>query len=648
MAYEDWNEVEDDDQDELQDPSWFEGKRDVILFCVDCSDAMQESHDDPVYEDEGVQSSPLLEALDAAVQIQKRKVIVGPTDSVGILLFNTTRAHDEPEPGPEMKPNTFLLQPIETINAPRIKEIVHILEDARSDPRYLKSQFPPSKEQTPLGDVFTSCNWVIRDGAPKTAIKRVFLITNQDDPHPGDGGVQLSTSARTTLVDLSQAGVTIEPFFISSEERPFDVFKFYSGQSILPADIFTDDEKSTSLLPQSISITRVEELLEQMRIKEVPKRTLFSIPLHLAEGFTIGVKGYGLVTEQKRGIHRLFYDAGDHLEPVSAKTTYIDEEWQVLPAKSEILYGAMSGDPATRGNEDEGVEPDEPGTRMVGHGECPFYTADEVRAFRTLGLETGIYLLGFKDHSELLFEDNVKHSTFIYPDEGVYSGSNCTFSALLKSMVKKSKIGLVITLFRRNSTPSFCAMLPQSENIDESEPGGFHLIPLPFADDIRSAPVEEATRASNQLVEAAESWISKLSLKKDIGYPVDSNPNPVLSYHNLQLEAAAFREEFDPDVFEDLTLPNYKAMHKRAGTLLQTWRDLIDSDESSNMILAAVGSKRKMENGIEEIEIRSRYESGQLSKVRNLQAFLRHKGESVSGKKSDLVERVAKWLDEHP
>lgn len=30
------------------------------------------------------------------------------------------------------------------------------------------------------------------------------------------------------------------------------------------------------------------------------------------------------------------------------------------------------------------------------------------------------------------------------------------------------------------------------------------------------------------------------------------------------------------------------------------------------------------------------------------QAFLRHKGESVSGKKGDLVERAAKWLDEHP
>ena len=106
MAYEDWNEIEDEDQDELQDasvglhlfrpsnpltqsPQWFEGKRDVILFCIDCSESMQELRDDPVYE--GVQTSHLLETLDAAMRIQKRKVIIGPTDSVGILLFNTVR-----------------------------------------------------------------------------------------------------------------------------------------------------------------------------------------------------------------------------------------------------------------------------------------------------------------------------------------------------------------------------------------------------------------------------------------------------------------------------------------------------------------------------------------------------------------------------
>lgn len=41
-----------------------------------------------------------------------------------------------------------------------------------------------------------------------------------------------------------------------------------------------------------------------------------------------------------------------------------------------------------------------------------------------------------------------------------------------------------------------------------------------------------------------------------------------LAYHNAQLEASAFREEFDPEGFEDLTLPKYDTMHKvRSRTL---------------------------------------------------------------------------------
>lgn len=48
---------------------------------------MQALHDDP--KNEGQKTSHLLTALEAAMQIQKRKVVVGPNDSAGILLFNT-------------------------------------------------------------------------------------------------------------------------------------------------------------------------------------------------------------------------------------------------------------------------------------------------------------------------------------------------------------------------------------------------------------------------------------------------------------------------------------------------------------------------------------------------------------------------------
>jgi len=128
---------------------------------------------------------------------------------------------------------------------------------------------------------------------------------------------------------------------------------------------------------------------------------------------------------------------------------------------------------------------------------------------------------------------------FIYPDELVstvlssnggrtcrltntelqkYSGSKRTFSALLKTMINKKKMALVLALMRRNASPTFCALLPQvknprwrafvapfllitlqAEKIEEggwNEPPGFHLIPLPFADDIRAASVEEAYRGT--------------------------------------------------------------------------------------------------------------------------------------------------------
>lgn len=86
MAYEDWTSLSDDEEDELLDSSP-DARRDVILFAIDCSASMH----DPNYEDGAVKTSHLLAALDAAMQIQKRKVVVGPNDKIGVLLFNTVR-----------------------------------------------------------------------------------------------------------------------------------------------------------------------------------------------------------------------------------------------------------------------------------------------------------------------------------------------------------------------------------------------------------------------------------------------------------------------------------------------------------------------------------------------------------------------------
>lgn len=62
---------------------------------------------------------------------------------------------------------------------------------------------------------------------------------------------------------------------------------------LLPTNLEEDDaEGDSSILPESISISKIEDLLAQMRFHEVPKRALFSAPFKLGDGFTIGVKGY--------------------------------------------------------------------------------------------------------------------------------------------------------------------------------------------------------------------------------------------------------------------------------------------------------------------------------------------------------------------
>ena len=42
----------------------------------------------------------------------------------------------------------------------------------------------------------------------------------------------------------------------------------------------------------------------------------------------------------------------------------------VAAHRGSFSYGAMSGDHTTKGDEDEGVEPDELGTKTVEHGAC--------------------------------------------------------------------------------------------------------------------------------------------------------------------------------------------------------------------------------------------------------------------------------------
>lgn len=120
-----------------------------------------------------------------------------------------------------------------------------------------------------------------------------------------------------------------------------------------------------------------------------------------------------------------------------------------------------------------------------------------------------------------------------------------------------------------------------------------------------------------------------------------------LAFHYAQLEATAFREEFDPASFEDHTLPKNDTIHKKAGPLIKEWMKRLKDDKSADAVIVQSGSKRKpvspalyhysdrdserelggsrlwsncdivQDVSVSEAEVRSRYETNNLMQVRS-------------------------------
>jgi len=103
--------------------------------------------------------------------------------------------------------------------------------------------------------------------------------------------------------------------------------------------------------------------------------------------------------------------------------------------------------------------------------------------------EPGMKLMGFKSRDSLKMYHNIRPSYFIYPDEGKVKGSGQLSSALINSLIKKNKYAHVKFVAREGASMRFAALLPQAEEVNEEDgfvtPPGFHVIFLPYAEDIR-------------------------------------------------------------------------------------------------------------------------------------------------------------------
>ncbi|RUS27445.1 SPOC like C-terminal domain-containing protein [Jimgerdemannia flammicorona] len=502
--------------------------------------------------------------------------------------------------------------------------------------------------------------------AQKVGSKRIFLFTNEDNPHAANP--RLRDAATTRARDLNEVGIRIELFNIDRPDQRFDFDAFYKVQqspilppqphprsrltqpffSLLPQDIIerdeeeNGDEEEESPTPSGPpeSSRKLTELMVKVRRKEVRKRSLFRLPFQISEGLTMGVKGYTLLRHQLRGIFRQVYMKGERVREVTAVTSWIcsDTTQYLLPTDLKFYYPYG--------------------------GEKVVFTKEELAEIKNFG-DPGFTLIGFKPTSALQIYHNLSHPLFIYPDELAYSGSTRVFAALLKKMLELDRIAICSMIRRINTAPRMVALLPQAEVFGDDggqeKPAGFHVITLPYADDIRDLPTKKTPEADEEQIEAAKNMIEKLNIRG--GYRPENYENPALQRHYASLQVIALEQDIDENV-PDKTLPKVETIHKRVGKLVQVFKEKVWKNEPPRASVSSVGAGKKRKASDEgesgkakkgkaaadtgSLDMKALVAQGKVSKctVPQLKEWLTTVGVKPQGLKADLVALVETYFAE--
>lgn len=676
--------AEDADEDEEEvDETGYKTVKDAVLFAIEVSDSMLRRPQTSGSKKADT-SSPLLAALKCAYHLMQQRIISTPRDLMGILLYGTeaTKFYDEDENsrGGWSFPHCYLLTDLDVPEAQDVKALKELTE--AEDPES-NDIFRPSKEPVSMHNVLFCANQIFQQKAANFSSRRLFIVTDNDDPHSTNKGTRSQATVRAK--DLYDLGVIIELFPISTPEHAFDTKLFYDDivYKASPSDpdaiaynppSIVDSDSSKLATGSNDGISLLQSLLSNIASKVTPKRALFSaVNLELAPGFEISVKGYLLYKHQKPARSSYIYLGAERPQIVTGRTEQVAFEGGRPIQKAEVRKAYMFG------------------------GEQITFKEEEAKALRNFGPPV-IRVIGFKPMSKLPLWANIKNSTFLYPSEEGYVGSTRVYSALHRKLSKDKIFAPTWFVPRKNATPVMAAMIPTlsakptEENSNAAgasvtgAPQGLHLIPLPFADDIRQNPPtmhQTPLRAPDELVDSMRPIIRRfysfhaghsslhnleqLNLPKGI-YDPSKYPNPSLQWHYRILQALALDEEI-PEKPEDKTIPKYRQIDKRAGNETTEWGKTLEkvfkeyqvenpdtvptgfkrptNGQSSSVRGASKKPKTEAADGIGDEDIRKLWEKGKLATlpVAQLKEFCGLKKISVAGKKADLVERIEEWLE---
>ncbi|KAI8886760.1 ATP-dependent DNA helicase ii [Backusella circina FSU 941] len=589
-----------EDEEEQEEIKETYSDKDSILFAIDCSVDMVTK------DSEG--NLPLHKIFTSLKSTILSKIFTRPFDQVGVVLFNTKNKDTETR-----QDHIYVLDELDIPDAPRIKGIENLIKDQDK----FQDKFGSSEEEVALSEVLYTCSEIFSDNAPKLASKRIFLITNQDNPNSTQPQYRATTIQRTK--DFLAMGIEIELFGLDKPDHKFDYSLFY------------EDVLSTENIARNKnSVCTIDNLGILIQERQAKKRSVFSIPFKIAEDLVIGVKGYAHIIEQKVTSHIQLATSGQQVKPVKSVTRMRCADSHQFITQSDIKYSFDYG------------------------GEKVIFTEAEMKQLHNLKVnEPGFKLIGFKKTSSILSYYNIVHPYFIYPDDMQYEGSTRVFFKLLNSMHKKGRTAVCALVRRANADLRLVALIPQKEELDNDgfqlKPPGFNVIMLPFADEIRSVPVDETPTPEQAQIEVLVDMIEKATIPS---YNPVEHINPLIEKHNNMIKAIALEQELEEPAKTLVPIPQLLEAFDK----VSEFKTLVHlENHTSEAILEIESGKRKAKEPSNAEPKRAKadesiedcWKNNRLKLVRNddLKTWLNENGVSPARTKKDLIDQVDQLLN---
>lgn len=555
-----------DDEDDNDDMDSVGGNEDYndffhdrIIFLIDGRSKMVQCRTNQHH-------THLQNCLALALAVMKSKVIANENTMIGITFFGTSNASTD-----STADGIYRLFSLAQPNAMRIRELQGLVEDPALLLRTIKPQAADT-QTCPLREALwsTSCEFSLTSTKDKKKrdIKRLWVFTNDDCPNASDRSEQKATM--TAAKDLADASIDISLWYLHpSAVRPFDPSLFYipllkesapaiSTDRADDADAFDDMEDEVMNRVEAAGEEGFDLSMVGIRRKDYRKRKLGAF---LCSLFNDCGGGAAASTTSTTSDSHSSYANSSRLEKHMAVGIY--KTIQIMKKPSYTWLYARTAEPvkATSKLIDSGTGEVVDASRIatffeIAGSKVSVSTEELAIIKRSRNVEgVGMQMLYFMPLTELRLDLQVESSYFIYPDEALVKGSSALFQMLLTDLIEK-KLCAVVRFNRNFNAPAvMAALIPQLEKIDtddgtQIEPPGFHMLIMPFVEDVRSDPTAMGLYATDstlkQLIrpeqlDAAVQVVDRLS---SLALPMSSSTSSSYSSSYRDIQSPAVQQYY--------------------------------------------------------------------------------------------------------